>query len=131
LWQYHVSSFVLMDSSWETPQTTDASIADIINAWRRIRETHEWSATQPTDWRLLCGTSRGPSYRWRTAATSGARRLVVAVGEDSGIAELQAAGLRPIPAGLLNNGRLEIRFGDPGLAIAAVALAAERLPDTD
>jgi hypothetical protein len=37
----------------------------------------------------------------------------------------------PIPAGLLNNGRLEIRFSDPGIAIAAVALAAERLPDTN
>lgn len=36
----------------------------------------------------------------------------------------------PVPAGLLKNGRLEIRFTDPGIAIAAVALAVERVPDT-
>jgi len=36
----------------------------------------------------------------------------------------------PIPAGLLGDGRLEIRFTDPGVAIAAVALAVERVPDT-
>ena len=36
----------------------------------------------------------------------------------------------PIPAGLLQNGRIEIRFTDPGVAIAAVALSAERVPDT-
>jgi len=32
----------------------------------------------------------------------------------------------PIPEGLLQDGKLEIRFTDPGAAIAAVALAAER-----
>jgi hypothetical protein len=36
----------------------------------------------------------------------------------------------PIPAGLLKNGPLEIRFTDPGIAISAVALAAERPADT-
>ena len=33
----------------------------------------------------------------------------------------------PIPEGLLQDGKLEIRFTDSGVAIAAVALAAERL----
>ncbi|MCY2993517.1 MAG: hypothetical protein NTY19_37410 [Planctomycetota bacterium] len=37
----------------------------------------------------------------------------------------------PIPEGLLQSGKLEIRFTDPGIAISAVALAAERLPDTE
>ena len=37
----------------------------------------------------------------------------------------------PIPAGVLGSGRLEIRFTDPGVAISAVALAAERVPDTE
>lgn len=36
----------------------------------------------------------------------------------------------PTPAGQLKNGRLEIRLTDPGIAIAAVALAMERVPDT-
>ncbi len=37
----------------------------------------------------------------------------------------------PIPKGLLQNGKLEIRFTEPRIAISAVALAAERLPDTE
>ena len=36
-----------------------------------------------------------------------------------------------IPTGLLKNGRIEIRFTDPGIAVAAVALAAERVPDSE
>ena len=36
----------------------------------------------------------------------------------------------PIPAGLLKNGPIEIRFTEPGIAVSAVALSAERLPDT-
>ena len=37
----------------------------------------------------------------------------------------------PIPPGLLQNGKLEIRFTDPGVAIAAVALSAERIAEKD
>jgi hypothetical protein len=37
----------------------------------------------------------------------------------------------PIPAGLLKSGRIEIRFTDPGIAVAAVALSAERVADSD
>jgi hypothetical protein len=37
----------------------------------------------------------------------------------------------PIPAGLLNSGPIEIRFTDPGIAIAAVALSVERVPNSD
>jgi hypothetical protein len=37
----------------------------------------------------------------------------------------------PIPPGLLRKGKLEIRFTDPGVAIAAVALSAERIAETD
>jgi hypothetical protein len=36
----------------------------------------------------------------------------------------------PIPAGLLKNGPIEIRFTDPGIAIAAVALSVERVPNS-
>jgi hypothetical protein len=36
----------------------------------------------------------------------------------------------PIPEGLLKSGKIEIRFTDPGVAIAAIALAAERLPES-
>jgi len=36
-----------------------------------------------------------------------------------------------LPEGLLGKGKLEIRFSEPGIAIAAVALAAERVPDSD
>jgi hypothetical protein len=36
----------------------------------------------------------------------------------------------PIPEGLLKSGKIEIRFTDPGVAIAAVALAAEPLPES-
>jgi hypothetical protein len=36
-----------------------------------------------------------------------------------------------IPEGLLKSGRIEIRFTDPGIAIAAVALAAERVADSE
>jgi hypothetical protein len=36
-----------------------------------------------------------------------------------------------LPPGLLQKGKLEIRFTDPGIAISAVALAADRLPDTE
>ena len=37
----------------------------------------------------------------------------------------------PIPEGLLKSGKLEIRFTDPGVAIAGVALSAERVPDAN
>ena len=37
----------------------------------------------------------------------------------------------PIPPGLLHNGKVEIRFTDPGVAIAAVALSAERIAEKD
>ncbi len=36
----------------------------------------------------------------------------------------------PIPEGLLTDGPIEIRFTDPGVAIDAVGLAADRVPDT-
>ena len=36
----------------------------------------------------------------------------------------------PIPKGLLTNGKLEICFTEPGVAIAEVALSAERTADT-
>jgi hypothetical protein len=36
-----------------------------------------------------------------------------------------------IPEGLLKNGPIEIRFTEPGIAIAAVALAAERIADSE
>jgi hypothetical protein len=36
----------------------------------------------------------------------------------------------PIPAGLLKNGKIEIRFTEPGIAISEVALSAERIPDS-
>jgi hypothetical protein len=37
----------------------------------------------------------------------------------------------PIPEGLLKDGKIEIRFTDPGVAIAEVALSAERVADTE
>ena len=37
----------------------------------------------------------------------------------------------PIPPGVLKNGPIEIRFTEPGIAIGAVALSAERIPDSD
>lgn len=37
----------------------------------------------------------------------------------------------PIPNGLFKNGKVEIRFTDPGIAIAAVALSVGRVPDSD
>ena len=37
----------------------------------------------------------------------------------------------PIPEGLLKNGPLEIRFTEPGIAIAAVALSCAPIPDAD
>jgi hypothetical protein len=36
----------------------------------------------------------------------------------------------PIPEGLLKTGKIEIRFSESGIAIAGVALAAERIPDS-
>ncbi len=38
----------------------------------------------------------------------------------------------PIPPGLLKqSGRLEVRFTDPGIAIAEIALSLEPVPGTD
>jgi hypothetical protein len=37
----------------------------------------------------------------------------------------------PIPEGLLKDGHIEIRFTDPGVAIAEVALSAERVADSE
>jgi hypothetical protein len=37
----------------------------------------------------------------------------------------------PIPVGLLKSGKVEIRFTDPGIAIAEVALSSERVPDSE
>jgi len=36
----------------------------------------------------------------------------------------------PIPERLLKNGKIEIRFTDPGVAVAEVVLSAEPVPDT-
>ncbi len=36
----------------------------------------------------------------------------------------------PIPEGLLKNGKIEIRFTEPGIAISEVALSTEAVPDS-
>jgi len=36
----------------------------------------------------------------------------------------------PIPEGVLKDGKIEIRFTDPGVAIAAVAFSADRIPES-
>ena len=36
-----------------------------------------------------------------------------------------------IPDGLLQSGKIEIRFTDPGIAISEVALSAEPVPDSE
>ena len=84
---------------------------------------------------LVVRLTEGPQGGRKTIAVSTARSSANSSGTGPPVSVRErmvghCAAIRSPPASS-RNGRLEIRFSDPGIAIAAVALAAERLPDTD
>jgi hypothetical protein len=82
---------------------------------------------------LVLRLTEGPAGGRKTVAING---TVIAQFVRSGppLAEKQEWWVTrnyPIPDGLLKDGHIEIRFTDPGVAVAEVALSAERIADTD
>jgi hypothetical protein len=81
---------------------------------------------------LVLRLTEGPAGGRKTAAING--KVVaqfVRTGPDVKVRkEWFVTRSYPIPEGLLKNGEIEIRFTEPGVAIAEVALSAERVPDT-
>jgi hypothetical protein len=89
---------------------------------------------------------RDKGYRWLvvrlTEGPKGARKTIAVNGRVIGQfvrtgppvterREWWVTRCYPIPQGLLKDGKIEIRFTDPGVAIAAVALSVERIAERD
>ena len=136
--------FVLVRSGPAARRTRVASSA----AGRcRARTTGEtWRASFDEPGVLARDDFQDRGYRWLivrlTEGPQGGRKTIAVNGQVVGEfvrtgppvtekKEWWVTRSYPIPAGLLKNGQLEIRFTDPGIAIAAVALSADRIPDTE
>lgn len=127
--------------------------ADAPSGWRLSGWTlhgedggEAWSASFNEPGIVAHDNFRDKGYRWLvlrlTEGPKGGRKTVAVNGKL--IAQFVRTGppvtvkkewwvtrCYPIPEGLLKSGKLEIRFTDPGIAVAAVALSAERVPERD
>lgn len=104
-----------------------------------------WRASFDQPGRLSRGDFRDPGYRWLvlrlTEGPAGDQKTVAINGTVIGrfVRTGPAVAVKkewfvtrsyPIPQGLLHPGKIEIRFTDPGIAIAEVALSAEPVADS-
>ena len=106
-----------------------------------------WQASFDQPGRIVRDAFRDQGYRWLnvrlTEGPKGGRKTIavndqvvgqfVRTGPPASVKkEWWVTRSYPIPPGLLKqNGRLEVRFTDPGIAISEVALSVEPVPGTD
>lgn len=105
-----------------------------------------WSASFDQPGVLACDGFHDKGFRWLvvrlTEGPKGGRKTIRVNGRVIGQflrtgppvtekKEWWVTRCYPIPEGVLKDGKVEIRFTDPGIAIAAVALSAERVGERD
>jgi len=119
-----------------------------LSGWTVLGEDggETWSASFEEPGILARDDFRNRGYRWLivrlTEGPKGGRKTIALNGRVVGQfvrtgppaterKEWWVTRCYAIPEGLLKDGKLEIRFTDPGVAIAAVALASERVAETE